>query len=315
MAKYLLKRLLINIPVLFIVTVLIFAGVRYIPGNVCLVILQSPEVKQEQCDVLYHKLGMDEPVVKQYGVWVSGVLQGDLGDSLISQRSVWSQIKGRLGVTIELTVLATMFSALVGIPIGVYSGLNQDKPADYLLRLLTIGWLSMPAFWVATLLLTFPAKWWGYSPPAAYQSLWDNPLANLEKLMLPTFALGLSLCATLSRITRSTILDVMRQDYVRTARAKGLANRTVLSRHVLKNAMLPIITLLGLQVGGLLGGAVVLESIYGLPGLGNLLLSSVVLKDFTQIQGIVLLFGLVVMTLNLAVDLSYAWFDPRVRLS
>ena len=314
MANYLLKRLLINIPVLFIVSVLIFAGVRYIPGDVCRVILQSPEVKQEQCDVLYHKLGMDEPVVKQYGTWMFGVMQGDLGESLISQRSVWSQIKGRLGVTIELTVLATLFSVCVGIPIGVYSGLNQDKPVDYALRLLTIGWLSMPAFWVATLLLTFPAKWWGYSPPAAYSSLWDSPVQNLEKLLLPTVALGLSLCATLSRITRSTILDVMRQDYVRTAKAKGLASRTILSRHVLRNAMLPIITLLGLQVGGLLGGAVVLESIYGLPGLGNLLLSSVVLKDFTQIQGIVLLFGVVVVTLNIAVDLSYAWFDPRVRL-
>jgi peptide/nickel transport system permease protein len=315
MVKYFFKRLLINIPVLFIVSVLIFAGVRFIPGDVCRVILQSPEVRQEQCDTLYRKLGMDQPVVKQYGTWMAGVLQGDLGESLVSQRSVWSQIKGRLGVTIELTVLATLFSVAVGIPIGVYSGLNQNKPADYALRLVTIGWLSMPAFWVATLLLTFPAKWWGYSPPAVYHSLWDSPLQNLEKLLLPTIALGLSLCATMSRITRSTILDVMRQDYVRTARAKGLANRTVLSRHVLKNAMLPIITLLGLQVGGLLGGAVVLESIYGLPGLGNLLLSSVVLKDFTQIQGIVLLFGVVVVTLNLMVDLSYAWFDPRVRLA
>jgi peptide/nickel transport system permease protein len=258
---------------------------------------------------------MDKPVGQQYLTWMGNVLQGDLGTSLVSQRSVWSQIKGRLGVTIELTVLATLFSVTVGIPVGVFSALHQDRPADYGLRLLTIGWLSMPAFWVATLLLTFPAKWWGYSPPAAYHSLWESPAQNLEKLMLPAFALGLSLCATLSRITRSTILEVLRQDYVRTARAKGLAGSTVLWRHVLKNAMLPIITLLGLQVGTLLGGAVILESIYGLPGLGNLLLSSVVLKDYTQIQGIVLLFGVVVMTLNLIVDLSYAWFDPRVRLS
>jgi peptide/nickel transport system permease protein len=165
------------------------------------------------------------------------------------------------------------------------------------------------------LLVTFPAKWWGYAPPVAYQSLFSNPLSNLEKLFLPALSLSLTLAGSLARITRSTMLEIMRQDYVRTARAKGLSEWLVLSRHALKNAMLPVITLLGLQMGSLLGGTVVLESIYALPGLGTLLLSSVTLKDFPQVQGIVLFFAVVVVLLNLVVDLSYGWFDPRVRYS
>jgi peptide/nickel transport system permease protein len=204
---------------------------------------------------------------------------------------------------------------MVGLPAGVYSALHQDRLSDYALRIFTIGWLSMPSFWVATLLVTFPAKWWGYAPPVTYQSLTENPLANLEKLLLPALSLSLALAGSLARITRSTMLEIMRQDYVRTARAKGLSERLVLSRHALKNAMLPVITLLGLQLGTLLGGTVVLESIYALPGLGTLLLSSVTLKDFPQVQGIVLFFAIVVVALNLIVDLSYGWFDPRVRYS
>ena len=315
MSQYIIKRLLSSIPVLFILSVLIFAGVRVIPGDVCRIVLQSPEVDQAQCDLLYHKLGFDKPAVEQYFSWIGKVLQGDFGTSIISQRSVWDQIQGRLSVTIELALLSIIFSVGVGIPAGVYSALHQDKISDYTLRLLTIGWLSMPGFWVATLLVTFPAKWWGYAPPVTYQSFFEDPLSNLEKLFLPAFALSLTLAGSLARITRSTMLEIMRQDYVRTARAKGLNERTVLSRHALKNAMLPVITLLGLQLGTLLGGTVVLESIYALPGLGTLLLSSVTLKDFPQVQGIVLFFAIVVVLLNLVVDLSYGWFDPRVRYS
>lgn len=315
MSKYIITRLLSAIPVLFILSILIFAGVRIIPGNVCRIVLQSPEVDPKQCDLLYHKLGFDKPAVEQYFSWISNVLQGDFGTSIISQRSVWDQIQARLSVTIELTLLSILVSVAVGIPAGVYSALHQDKISDYTLRLLTIGWLSMPGFWVATLLVTFPAKWWGYAPPVAYQSLFEDPLSNLEKLLLPSFALSLTLAGSLARITRSTMLEILRQDYIRTARAKGLNERMVLSRHALKNAMLPVITLLGLQAGTLLGGTVVLESIYALPGLGTLLLSSVTLKDFPQVQGIVLFFAIIVVLLNLVVDLSYGWFDPRVRYS
>ena len=313
MTQYVAKRLLAGIPVLFVISILIFAGVRVIPGDVCRIVLQSPEVDQERCDVLYDRLGLDEPAIKQYFTWITGVLQGDFGTSLISQRGVISQIQGRLGATIELTLFSAVLAVIIGIPSGVYSALQRDKAGDYILRILTIGWLSMPSFWIATLLITFPAQWWGYAPPVAYQSIFDAPLVNLEKLFLPALSLALTLAGGIARITRSTMLEVLRQDYIRTARAKGLNERVVLSRHALKNAMLPVITVLGLQLGTLLGGTVIIESIYALPGLGTLLLGSVTVKDYPQIQGIVLFFALVVVLINIMVDISYGWFDPRVR--
>jgi peptide/nickel transport system permease protein len=315
MGQYILRRLILMIPVLIVVSILIFGGVRVIPGDVCRLVLQTPEVTEEQCDVVYSKLGLDKPFVNQYLNWMGGVIQGDFGRSMISQREVFGEIRNRMNLTLELTLLAAFFAVIIAIPIGVYSALKQDKFADYALRFVTIGWLSMPAFWVATMLITFPAKWWGYATPVGYAQLWDDPLKNLEQLYMAAISLGLSLSASLARLTRSSMLEVLRQDYVRTARAKGLRERVVLSRHALKNAMLPVVTLFGLQFGFLLGGTVVLESIYALPGLGTLLLTAVILKDYTTIQGIVLFFAILIVFINLLVDLSYAWFDPRVRYS
>jgi peptide/nickel transport system permease protein len=312
-SRYIITRILAAIPVLAAMSILIFAGVRVIPGDVCRIILQSPEVEEAQCDVLYARLGLDQPVVEQYVTWVGNALTGDFGTSLISDRSVWSQIEGRLGVTIELALLSVLLAVGVGIPVGVYSALKRDKAGDYVLRILTIAWLSMPSFWIATLLITFPAKWWGYAPPVAYESFFADPISNLEKLFLPALSLALTLAGGVARITRSTMLEVLRQDYIRTARAKGLGESVVLSRHALRNAMLPVITVLGLQLGALLGGTVIIESIYALPGLGTLLLGSVTLKDFPQVQGIVLFFAVVVVALNILVDLSYGLIDPRVR--
>ena len=258
-------------------------------------------------------LGLDQPVVKQYFTWLGNVLQGDLGTSMINRRPVTTEIRDRLYTTLELSILAGAFAVALALPIGVYSALKQDKFPDVALRVLTVGWLAMPSFWVGSMLITLPAKWWGYSPPVGYVQFWDDPLKNLEQLYLPAFALGLALSATLARITRSSMLEVLRQDYVRTARAKGLAERVVLSKHALKNAMLPVITLFGLQLGFLIGGTVVLESLFALPGLGTLLLQSVLTKDFPEIQGLVLFFALVIVLINLAIDLSYGWLDPRVK--
>jgi peptide/nickel transport system permease protein len=313
MTQYILRRLLLAIPVLVAVSILIFGGVRVIPGDVCRLVLQTPEVTEEQCTRVEQRLGLDQPAARQYLTWLSGIVQGDFGTSMISRRNVWQEIRTRMYLTVELAVLAASFAVLIAIPIGVYSALKQDQMPDYVLRLLTIGWLSMPAFWVATMLITFPAKWWGYSPPVGYAHLWQDPAKNLEQLYLPAISLGLALSASLARLTRSSMLEVLRQDFVRTARAKGLRDRVVLYRHALKNAMLPVVTLFGLQFGFLLGGTVVLESIFALPGLGTLLLSSVITKDFTQIQGIVLFFAMLIVAINLLVDLSYGWFDPRVR--
>ncbi|MGH2588433.1 MAG: ABC transporter permease [Dehalococcoidia bacterium] len=313
MTQYILRRLLLSIPVLLVVSILVFGGVRVIPGDVCRLVLQTPEVTEEQCARVEHSMGLDQPAATQYVTWLGGVLRGDFGTSMISRRDVWQEIRNRMYLTVELAVLASTFAVLLAIPIGVYSATNQDKLADHLLRLITVGWLSIPGFWVATMLITFPAKWWGYSPPVGYAQVWEDPLKNLEQLYMPAIALGLALSASLARLTRSSMLEVLRQDYVRTARAKGLRDRVVLYRHGLKNAMLPVITLLGLQLGFLLGGTVVTESIFALPGLGTLLLGAVVQKDYTQIQGIVLFFAVIIVVINLLVDLSYAWFDPRVR--
>jgi len=312
---YALRRLLLSLPVLVAVSVLVFGGVRVIPGDVCRLVLQSPDIDQSQCARVMQSLGLDQPAVTQYLRWSGGILHGDFGTSMISHRKVWGEIQDRLPVTVELAVFASAFAVTLALPIGVYSALRQDRLADYGLRILTVGWLSMPGFWVATMLITFPSKWWGYSPPVGYVQLWVDPLKNLQQVYLPALVLGLSLSATLARLTRSSMLEVLRQDYVRVARAKGLRDYVVMSRHALKNAMLPVVTLFGLQLGFLLGGTVVLESIFALPGLGTLLLNSVIVKDYTQVQGIVLFFALIIVLINLLVDLSYVWFDPRVRFS
>ena len=316
MGQYIARRLLLAFPVLFVVSILIFGGVRVIPGNICGIILGGNEgMTEERCAQIDHDLGLDRPVVSQYFTWAGKVLQGDMGRSMVNRRPVLEEIKNRLGATAELSLLSAGFSILIAIPMGVLSALKQDKLPDIGLRVLTVGWLAMPSFWVGSMLITLPAKWWHYSPPTPYVQFWEDPLTNLEQMYLPAIALGLALSAILARITRSAMLEVLRQDYIRTARAKGLAEKVILSRHALKNAMLPVVTILGLQLGFLLGGTVVLESLFSLPGLGTLLLSAVVTKDFPELQGLVLFFALVIILINLLVDLSYAVFDPRVRYS
>ena len=315
MGKYIASRLLLAIPVLFGVSILIFGGVRVVPGDICQTVLQTPEPAVQQCNILRQNLGLDQPAPAQYLNWMGKVLTGDFGHSIISNRSVSDEIRQRAYTTLELSFLASVFSIMIAIPIGVYSAVKQDKWQDFTGRFVTIAWLSMPSFWIGTMLITFPSKWFDYSPPVGYVHIWDNPITNLEQLYLPAISLGLALSAILARLTRSSMLEVLRQDYVRTARAKGLHESVVLSKHALKNAMLPVVTFLGLQLGFLLGGTVVLESLFSLPGLGTLLLSSVINKDFPMIQGLVLFFALIIIVINLIVDLSYAWFDPRVRYS
>jgi len=313
MGTYIVKRLLLSIPVLLVASILIFGGVRVIPGDICQQVLHLPYDPQEECRIFNHELGLDKPAVTQYFNWLGGVLTGDFGESVITRRPVAQDIQQRMATTIELAILSIFFAFAFGVPIGVYSALKQDKFADVFLRGLTIGWLSMPSFWIGTLLITFPAKWWGYATPVGYVHFYQDPLKNLEQLYLPAIALGLALSAILARFTRSAMLEEMRQDYVRTARSKGLKERVVVSKHALKNAMMQVITHLGLQLAFFLGGTVVLESLFSLPGLGTLLYSAVINKDYTMIQGLVLVFAVLITFINLAVDLSYAWLDPRVR--
>lgn len=313
MAQYIAKRGLASLLVLFIISVLVFVAVRAIPGDVCKIVLNTQDVDQQQCDAVREELGLDKPIATQYFTYMGGVLTGDWGKALISKRDVWTEIRTRIPLTVELTLLSTGFAVLIALPIGIISAVKQDSVLDYALRIMTIGWLSLPSFWVATMLIVFPAKWWGYTPPVGYVDIWEDPMKNLEQLYLPAFALGLALSASLARITRSSMLEVLRQDYIRTARAKGLRDRIVVLKHGLKNAMIPVVTLFGLQVGVLFGGTVVLEGIFSLPGLGFLTFQAVNVKDYTQVQGVVLFFAAVLVSINLLVDISYAWFDPRIR--
>jgi peptide/nickel transport system permease protein len=311
--QYIIKRLMFSVVVLLVISVIVFSSVRLIPGDVCAIVLATPDVDEQQCQAIRDELGLDRNVARQYVSYMAGIIQGDFGTTLISKRDVWGEIRTRIPLTMELTLLSTGFALMLAIPMGVYSAIRQDRLSDYLLRFTTIGWLSIPSFWLGTMLIVFPAMWWNYSPPVGYVDFWNDPLKNLEQLYLPAFALGLALSASLSRITRSSMLEVLRQDYIRTAWSKGLSERTIVVRHGLKNAMIPVITLFGLQVGVLFGGTVVLESIFALPGLGSLLFSAVVIKDYPQVQGLVLFFAAVLVTINLVVDISYAWFDPRIR--
>ncbi len=313
MGQYIVKRALFALLVLFAISIIVFMAVRVAPGNICHIVLQTPDVEASQCAAIDKELGLDKSPVEQYVTWIGKLARGDLGKSLITKRDVWGEMRVRIPLTIELTLLSTGLALIIAVPIGVLSAVKQDSAVDYALRFLTIGWLSIPSFWLGTMLIVFPAKWWGYSSPVGYADIWNDPLKNLEQLYLPAISLGLALSASLARVTRSSMLEVLRQDYIRTARAKGLAQRMVVIRHALRNAMIPVTTLFALQVGVLFGGTVVLESIYALPGLGGLTLGAVRSKDYTQIQGIVLFFAAVLVALNLLVDLSYAWIDPRIR--
>lgn len=313
MGRYILTRLLFAVLVLWAVSVIVFASVRLIPGDVCKIVLASSNVDPQACAAIRKDLALDKPVVTQYFHYMAGVLSGDWGTALISKRKVWPEIRSRIPLTLELTLLATAFSVVLAIPIGIVSATRRGTLSDYGLRIVTVGWLSIPSFWVGTMLIIFPAKWWGYSPPVGYVDIWKDPLKNLAQLYLPAFALGLALSASLARIMRSSLLEVLRQDYIRTARAKGLVAHAVVTRHALKNAMIPLVTLFAVQFATLLGGTIVLESIFSLPGLGTLTLSSVLIKDYPVVQGLVLFFAAVLIAINLLVDISYSWFDPRIR--
>ena len=312
-SQYLVKRLLFALVVLFVISVVVFCATRLVPGDVCKVVLNTPDVDQQQCDAINKELGLDQPFVTQYLDWMGGIVTGDWGTTLISKRDVWSEIETRIPLTVELTLHVDRVRAgnraANGRRLGDQAGPRNGLPAAHYRDRLAQHSELLDRDDVDI----FPAKWWGYSPPPGYVDIWEDPLKNLEQLYLPAFALGLGLSASLARITRSSMLEVLRQDYIRTARAKGLSEQLVVLRHGLKNAMIPVTTLFGLQFGVLLGGTVVLESIFALPGLGTLVLSSVIINDYPQVQGLVLFFAAVLIMINLLVDISYAWFDRRIR--
>jgi len=303
------------IPVVLGVTIITFVVMRVIPGDVAALMLGENATPQD-IQKLREALGLNEPIHIQYLQWLGDAIRGDLGTSFRNpNQTVTEAIIERLPVTMQLSSLAIGLGLLISIPTAVISALKQDTWIDQVARVTSVIGLAAPNFWVGTLIILFPAIWWHYGAPPTYQYFWQNPIVNLQQIVPAAVALGLTYSAGVARMGRSTMLEVLRQDYIRTAYAKGLQQGVVMRRHALKNAMIPVVTLIGLQFGRAVGGTAVIEQIFNIPGEGQLILSSINFRDYNVVQGVVLLLSLTVMLSNLLVDILYAWLDPRIRYS
>src|SRR5499426_812170 len=314
MRSYVVRRIGQGLLVLWLVSFAAFSLVRILPGDAVLMQLDAAAAPTpEQLARARQELGLDRPFLEQYRTWMSGVARGDLGRSLITRRPVTQELVKRISLTSHLAVMSMMVALLIALPIGVLAAVRQDTPADYVGRLGAILGLSLPDFWLATVIITFLAIWFRWIPPIGFAPVWADPARCLSQLAIPAVIIGARLAAVSMRMTRSSLLEVLRQDYIRTARAKGARERAVVVRHALRNAFIPVITVIGQQFSVLLGGTVIVEFIFLQPGVGSLMLDAVLLRDYTLIQGAVLFFAAVIVVTNLLVDLSYAWLDPRIR--
>ena len=316
MRAYVIRRLLLIIPTLLILSVIVFLLVRFIPGDVIdmmqgEMMLTAGEIDREG---LERALGLDQPIHVQYGRWIGDiVLHGSLGQSLLGRFSVNERIAGRLPVTIQLGATALVIGLLIALPVGIYSAIRQDTAADYVGRSVAVIGLATPNFWLAVMVMLYPAIWWGWSPPMRLIPFSKDPLGNLGMFIIPGVILGTAMAAATMRMTRTMMLEVLRQDYVRTAWSKGLKEKSVVLRHAVKNAIIPVVTLVGLQLPILVGGSVIMENIFALPGLGRLMLNALANRDYPVVSGINLLFGSAVVVGNMLIDLAYAFLDPRIR--
>ena len=314
MRTYVARRVLQGLLVLWLVSFAIFSLVRILPGDAVIMQLdQAAAPSPETLARARQELGLERPFLAQYRSWITGALHGDLGRSLITRRSVTSELGKRINLTSHLAVMSIIVAMLIALPIGVLSAVKQDTASDYLARFFAILGLSLPDFWLATVVITVLAIWVQWMPPVGFAPLWEDPVRCLGQLAIPALIIGARLAAVSMRMTRSSLLEVLRQDYIRTARAKGTRERAVIVRHALKNAFIPVVTVIGQQFSVLLGGTVIVEFIFLQPGVGSLMLDAVLLRDYTLIQGAVLFFAAVIVAMNLLVDLSYAWLDPRIR--
>ena len=317
MGAYALRRLLWIPITVILVSMVVFLLVRFIPGDVVdLIIAQMEPSSNVEIDraTIERALGLDKPVYIQYGKWVTNiVIHGSLGKSLNGSQDIAKEIMHRLPVTFELGIMALVIGVLISIPIGVYAAIRQDSIVDYILRSLAILLISVPAFWIGTMIMIYPSIWWGWSPPMELIPFAKDPIGNLGMFLLPALVLGTGMTGSSMRMTRTMMLEVLRQDYTRTAWAKGLTERAIVIRHALKNALIPVITIIGMQLGYLVGGAVVIEQIFVLPGIGRLLLDALSQRDYPIISGITLVLSVFVVFANLLVDLTYGWLDPRIH--
>ena len=320
MGTYIAKRIILFIPTLLLVTVVVFTVLRVIPGDPALIILggedAEEDVSQEQLDALRAKLGTDKPIHIQYLNWVGNMACGDFGISFYYEGDkVSDDLKDRFPVTLQLGLMSLILASVVAVPMGVISAIKQDTVGDYVTRIITIAGIALPNFWVAIMTIFFLVLIFNWAPPLAYVPPWEDPWVNFQQLIFPAIALGTSNMAFIARITRSAMLEVLHEDYIRTARAKGMGERTVISRHALRNALLPVLTLTGYEFGRLISGTVIIEVIFLVPGIGRLLITSVFHRDFPEIQGAIMAIAVVVLVSNLLLDLTYAWLNPRIRYS
>lgn len=313
MQDYVIRRMLLVPPTLFVISLIVFGSIRLLPGSALDDRLAEAGVPAEDRARIRAEFGFDRPLLRQYFDWTGGLIRGDLGDSVFRKESVAERAWRALPITVELGVLSIAFAILIGIPAGLVSALRPGTALDLLVRTLAIGGLSIPNFWLATLLIVLPAIWWDWVPPLRYTAFVDDPIGNVTLFLLPALVLSLRLGATVMRMVRSEMLEVIRADYVRTARAKGLTEYRVVTRHAFRNAAIPVVTVVGLSVANLLGGSVIIESIFNLPGLGRLMLDAIREREFMTIQSVVLLVGVFVMLVNLAVDLVYGYLNPQIR--
>ena len=317
MRAYIIRRLLLIVPTLFILSILVFLSVRFIPGDVIDVMI-GRMAYYVQFDVdreaLERTLGLDVPVYVQYGRWIGDIFRhGTLGESLFTRELVEQAILERLPVTLELGLMAIVIGLVIALPVGIYSAMRQDTAADFLGRSVAIIGLATPNFWLGIMVMIYPPIWWGWAPPLELVAFPEDPLGNLAVFIIPSLILGTAAAAGTMRMTRTMMLEVLRQDYIRTAWSKGLKERAVVMRHAVKNALIPVVTLIGLQLPILVGGAVIMENIFNLPGLGRLLLTALNERDYPMVSGINLFFATGVVGINLLIDLVYAVLDPRVR--
>lgn len=316
MISYAIRRILYGLLVLFMVTTFVFVTLRAIPGDVVrLQLADAPGVTQEQVDALAAELGLDQPVLTQFWSFITSAVTGDLGTSFETRQPVTEMILERLPATLELGLLAIIFSVLLGVPLGIISAIKNNSIVDQSLRLVSVAGISIPNFWLALLLITYLSIWFGWSQPLVYAAPWEDLGTNLSIMAIPALALGTSAMASVSRMLRSSMLEVTQSNFVRTVRARGAPESLVILKHAGRNSVLPVFTLLGLQFGNILGGTVILESIFSIPGMGSLIFSSVQMRDYPVVLGCVIFYGGVFIFVNLLVDLCYALIDPRIRYS
>jgi len=340
MREYLIRRILLVIPTLLIISIILFVTVRMVPGGIVDIMVQRMAFRGgETIDraAIERILGLDAPVYVQYGRWLgvlktpvpvtgssgtytgdieprySGLLQGSLGEDMWTRQPVLKAITARLPVTFELGLIAMVIGLVIALPVGVYSAIRQDTAADYAGRAIAVIGLSLPNFWLAVMVMIFPAIWWGWSPPVQLIPFSEDPLGNLGQFLIPGVILGTGMSAMTMRMTRTMMLEELRQDYIRTAWSKGLKERVVVVRHAIKNALIPIVTLVGYQIPLLVGGAVIMEQIFALPGMGRLMVDSLNTRNYSVVSGVNLVVAATIVVANLLVDMSYALLDPRIR--